>query len=91
LLVPEEYHTEYVDPSRTVWSELVVLVLRTMNRATVVAAVGVERRTGPWSSSFTNVRRYLGHPLHPHRHLHRDWPLSSEGVEPIVPPDTPAL
>jgi len=42
---PDEYRTEYVDPSRTMWSELVVPVLMTMDRTTVAVAVGVDRRT----------------------------------------------
>jgi hypothetical protein len=36
-----EYRTEYEDPSITQWSELVVPVLKTMDRATVAGAVGV--------------------------------------------------
>lgn len=41
----DEFQTEYVDPSRTIWSEVVVPVLLTMDRATVARAAGVHRRT----------------------------------------------
>ncbi len=42
---PDEYRTEYVDASRTIWSELVVRVLMTMDRTTVAETVEVDRRT----------------------------------------------
>ncbi len=42
---PDEYRTEYEDPRRTVWSELIVPVLKTMDRVSVVRAAGVHRRT----------------------------------------------
>lgn len=42
---PDDYRAEYVDPGRSVWNELVVPVLRTMDRAVVVRAAGVHHRT----------------------------------------------
>jgi hypothetical protein len=45
LTGPEEYRTEYMDPDRTIWSDLVVPVLKTMDRTTVANAAGVHRRT----------------------------------------------
>jgi len=54
---PEQYRTEYFDPSRTVWSELVVPVLKTMDRATVAQATGVHRRS---------LERWLYQGVRPH-------------------------
>jgi hypothetical protein len=56
-LGPDEFRTEYVDPTRTIWSELVVPVLRTMNRTTVSRALGAHRRT---------IERWLYKGVRPH-------------------------
>jgi len=42
---PDEYRTEYIDPSRTFWTEQVAPVLRTMDRTSVARTAGVHRRT----------------------------------------------
>ncbi len=57
---PDEYRTEYEDPGRTMWCEVVVPILKIMDRARVAKAAGVHRRTVErWL--FNGVRPHAGH------------------------------
>jgi hypothetical protein len=52
------YRIVYVDPSGTVWSELVVPVLATMDRRTLMSLSGLHRGT---------IERYVTGSMRPHR------------------------
>jgi hypothetical protein len=55
---PDEYRSQYVDPAQTVWTELVLPVLATMDRAEVARNSGLSRRA---------FERYLYKGMRPHR------------------------
>ncbi len=57
-----EYRSEYVEPGRTFWSELVVPILRTMNRANLVKDSCLHRRT---------IERLLSGEARPHERTER--------------------
>jgi len=42
---PDDYRTEYIDPTDRVWHDLVVPVLRTTPRSEVIRRSGLNRRT----------------------------------------------
>ena len=55
---PEDYRAEYVDPSHSVWSELVLPVVATINRGEVARRSCLSRRT---------IERYLYGGMRPNR------------------------
>lgn len=57
---PEDYRTQYVDPRHTRWTELVLPVLATMDRAEVVRQSGLTRQT-IWRYLCRGARPHGGH------------------------------
>jgi hypothetical protein len=55
---PEEYLAQYVDPEHTLWTELVLPVLATMDRGEVARRSGLSRRT---------IERYMYGAMRPHQ------------------------
>ncbi len=69
---PADYLNEYLDPARTIWSELVVPVLRTINHAYLQRQAGLHRRS---------IDRYLNNGVTPEQHTEQHSPHSQKASQ----------